>query len=117
MTQASRSGPTPPAAASPWAEDLAVLVVELGEAHRELERDRRAPGQVLVLEERDPLLVAEGDAVELEAAAPPMRHGRVRRRALVGRQLRVQRHHLQQREAGLVPRVSRPAGAYACPAR
>src|SRR6266576_1915668 len=57
--------------------------------------------------------------VPARVAHDPRRAGRGvhDRGALVGRQLRVQRHHLQQREAGLVPREPRPATAHACPAR
>src|SRR2546429_9603146 len=55
------------------------LLVEFGEADRQLERDRRPLRQVLILEERRALLVGEGGAVELEGSAPPMRHGGVRR--------------------------------------
>src|SRR2546429_9090348 len=53
------------------------LLVEFGEADRQLERDRRPLRQVLILEERRALLVGEGGAVELEGSAPPMRHGGV----------------------------------------
>src|SRR5207249_6722310 len=68
--------PQPP---SLWLEHPPVLLVEFGEADRQLERDRRPLRQVLILEERCALLVGEGGAVELEGSAPPMRHGGVRR--------------------------------------
>src|SRR2546426_4803208 len=53
---------------------LAVLVVVLSEADRQLERDGRAGRQVEILEKGDPLFVAEGGSVVLEGPAPPMSH-------------------------------------------
>src|SRR5256886_15148838 len=61
--------PQPP---SLWLEHPPVLLVEFGEADRQLERDRRPLRQVLILEERRALLVWEGGAVVLEGPAPPM---------------------------------------------
>ena len=55
----------------------AVLLVVFGEAQGQLELDGRPGGEVDVLQERDPLLVTVGDAVELEVPAPPVGDGGV----------------------------------------